>query len=72
MEHNQSNDNADTNVILLSLFLIFKMAEGFFTDSVVNFLQVIVALMLILVNLDKVYELSLKWYLKIKSWITKK
>lgn len=66
-----NNDvNSGENTILLSILFIFSVLENNLSNAkdLLIVLQIIVAVLLIIVNIDKFYELCVKWYFKIKNY----
>lgn len=70
MEHQQ--DNNDNNLMLAIVILLLNTLSQFnISQEIVINLQFVAVIVLILINLDKLYETSLKWYLKIKEFLNK-
>ena len=68
MEHHNNNDN---NLLLAIIILLLNTLLQFnINPQIVTNLQFVAVIVLILINLNKLYEISLIWYFKIKDFFT--
>ena len=78
MEHNQTDlqpdsDNNDVNFLLvmfLYVLLAFKDMLNLSSDVTV-YINLLIAVMLFIINFDKLYDTCLKWYLRTASFVAK-
>lgn len=72
MEHTSpDNHNSDTNFLLMSVIIITKFFDYLFSTEVKNTLEITALAMLIVINADKVIDISTKWYLRGKELFSK-